>query len=50
MFQFTDQTGTVSATSTTASAVALSNGISAAFDDATYIVGDKWSMGVDVFQ
>ena len=49
VFQFTDPAGSVSATNTTASSVVLSNGISATFDAATYIIGDKWSMGVDVF-
>jgi len=49
VFQFTDPAGNVGATSTTASSIALSNGITARFATATYSVGDKWSIGVDVF-
>jgi len=49
VFQFTDPASNVSATSTTASTSVLSNGISATFASATYVVGDKWSAAVDVF-
>ncbi|MBU2109457.1 hypothetical protein KKB71_00665 [Patescibacteria group bacterium] len=49
VYQFTDPAGNVNATSTTASSVTLSNGISATFAAATYVIGDKWSAGVDVF-
>lgn len=49
VFKWTDSTGNVTTTVTTASSVTLSNGISATFAPATYVVGDKWSEGVDVF-
>ncbi len=49
VYQFTDPAGNVSATTTTSSTETLTNGISATFAAATYVVGDKWSAGVDVF-
>ena len=49
VYQFTDPAGNVSATSTTSSTETLTNGISATFAAATYIVGNKWSVGVDTF-
>jgi len=49
VYQFTDPAGNVSATTTTSSTEVLTNGISATFASATYVVGDKWSVGVDVF-
>lgn len=49
VFKWTDPAGNETITVTTASTVALSNGITAEFSTATYVVGDKWSVGVDVF-
>lgn len=48
-FKWTDPAGNTLTGSTTASTVALSNGMSVQFAPATYVVGDKWSVSVDVF-
>lgn len=49
VFQWTDPTGTVTTSVTTAASVVLSNGISATFAVATYVVDDEWSALVDTF-
>lgn len=49
VFKWTDLAGNVTVDVTTASQLALSNGISVQFSPATYAAGDKWSVGVDVF-
>ncbi len=49
VFQWTDPAGNVTSTVTTASSVTLSNGISATFATATYVVDDEWSALVDTF-
>ena len=49
VFKWTDPAGNETTTVTSASSVTLSNGISATFAAATYVIGDKWSVGVDVF-
>lgn len=48
VFSWTDPAGNQTTGVTTASSVALSNGISATFAPASYVGGNKWSMGVDV--
>lgn len=49
IFKWTDPSGVATTNVTTAASVALSNGVSVTFDPATYVIGDKWSVGVDVF-
>lgn len=49
VFKWTDPAGNVVTSVASASTVVLSNGISTTFAAATYVVGDKWSVGVDVF-
>jgi hypothetical protein len=49
MFKWTDPSGVETTNITTTSSVSLSNGISVTFAPATYVVGDKWSAGVEVF-
>ena len=49
VFQWTGVTGVTTSTITTASSVALGNGISVNFSAATYVVNDEWQVGVDVF-
>ena len=49
VFKWTDPAGNETTSVTTSSTVVLSNGVSATFAPATYAVGDKWSVGVDVF-
>lgn len=49
IFKWTDPLGVATTNVTTASTVSLSNNISVTFDPATYMIGDKWSVGVDVF-
>jgi hypothetical protein len=49
MFKWTNPSGVETTSVITASSVLLSNGISVTFAPATYVVGDKWSIGVDVF-
>lgn len=49
VFKWWDPAGNVTLTVTTAATVVLSNGISVNFAAATYVVGDSWSAGVDVF-
>ncbi len=49
VFKWDDPAGNQTTTVTTASSVTLSNGISATFAAATYVIGDKWSAGVDTF-
>jgi len=48
VFKWWDPAGTLTENVTTASTVSLSNGISVTFGDATYAVGDSWSVAVDV--
>lgn len=48
-FKWIDPAGNVTNDIDTNSSVFLSNGISVTFSEATYMVGDKWSIGVDVF-
>ncbi len=47
VFKWTDPSGNELIGSSTASNVVLSNGVSVNFDAATYVLGDKWSTGVD---
>ena len=47
VFSWTDPDGAVTQNVTTAASVVLSNGISVTFGAATYVIGDKWSVGVD---
>lgn len=47
VFKWTDPAGTVTSNVTTASTVALNNGISVNFNPATYVAGDKWLLRVD---
>jgi len=49
VFQWTDPAGNVTSSVTTASTVVLSNGISATFAAATYVIDDEWSALVDTF-
>jgi len=49
VFKWTDPAGNETTSATTSVNVTLSNGITAQFDTATYAVGDKWSIGIDVF-
>lgn len=49
IFKWTDPMGNETTGITTESSVTLSNGITVAFDTATYAVGNKWSVTVDVF-
>lgn len=49
VFKWTDPAGNETTSVTTGANIALSNGITAQFDTATYVIGDKWSIGVDVF-
>jgi len=49
VFKWTDPAGNETTSVATTSSVVLSNGISATFAPASYVVGDKWSVGVDVF-
>ncbi len=49
LFKWTDPAGNQTTGVTTASSVTLSNGISVTFATATYVTGDKWSVGVDLF-
>jgi len=49
VFSWTDPLGVATTDVTTASSMLLSNGISVIFDPATYVIGDKWSVAVDVF-
>lgn len=48
-FKWTDPADNETTGVATASTVVLSNGISVAFAATTYVAGDKWSAGVDVF-
>ena len=48
-FKWTDPIGNETTGVTTAADVALSNSITVQFGTATYAVGDRWSIGVDVF-
>jgi len=48
LFKWTDPSGVQTTNVTTGASVILSNGITANFNPATYIAGDKWSIGVDV--
>jgi hypothetical protein len=50
VFTWTDPIGIATTNVTTASSVALSNGINVTFDPATYAVGDKWSIAVDALR
>ena len=49
VFKWWDPAGNLTSTVTTAASVSLSNGITVTFAAATYVVGDSWSAGVDVF-
>ncbi|MCP6718942.1 MAG: WxL domain-containing protein [Patescibacteria group bacterium] len=49
IFKWTDPAGNLTSNVTTSASVVLSNGISVTFGVATYVIGDKWSAGVDVF-
>ena len=49
LFSWTDPLGVATTNVMTSSSVSLSNGINVSFDPATYVVGDKWSVAVDVF-
>jgi len=49
VFKWTDPAGNETTSVTTAVDVTLSNGITAQFATATYVTGDKWSVGVDAF-
>lgn len=49
VFKWTDPLGNETTGITTGTNVALSNSITAQFGTATYAVGDRWSIGVDVF-
>jgi len=49
VFQWWDPAGNLTSTATTSASVVLSNGITVNFAVATYVVGDSWSAGVDVF-
>ncbi|TRZ50646.1 MAG: hypothetical protein D4S01_06280 [Dehalococcoidia bacterium] len=49
VFKWWDPAGNLTSTVTTAASVVLSNGITVNFAAATYVVGDSWSAGVDVF-
>ncbi len=49
IFKWDDPLGNQETGSTTAASVVLSNGVTVEFATATYVVGDKWSIGVDVF-
>jgi len=48
-YQWRVDDGTWSATATTSAEVALEKGINVTFGAATYVVGDEWAFGVDVF-
>lgn len=50
IFTWTDPAGIATTSVTTASSVVLSNGVSATFAPATYIIGDKWSISVDALR
>ena len=49
VFKWWDPAGNLTSTATTSASVVLSNGITVNFAVATYVVGDSWSAGVDVF-